>query len=144
VDDLGRGQRPEVMTHYPHMLPDDTVIWTRYLTQPVQPLERVWYDVHVGSSNIPDDTSDQMLRKIAQGVTRKRIDVVAQVKSSLWVIEVKPFADARAMGQVQAYLRLFQRDYRLALACVPVIVCEDFDPDLVPDFEELGITVFAV
>jgi len=77
--DLGPGQRPVVMPHYPHLLTDDTEVWTKYLESPITEMKRVWYDLHVGSPVKLGPGADETDKKIAAGVTKKRIDVVASV-----------------------------------------------------------------
>ncbi|GAH71751.1 unnamed protein product, partial [marine sediment metagenome] len=45
---LGVSQKPVVMPAYPHMLAEDTAVWTKYLQSPLVPIKELWYDVHVG------------------------------------------------------------------------------------------------
>ncbi len=46
--DLGQGTKPLVRHHYPHMLAEDTGVWTKFpKTDSFRPQE-VWYDVRVG------------------------------------------------------------------------------------------------
>ncbi len=105
------GQKPVVMPTYPHMLAEDTEVWSKYLKNPLVPFHKVWYDVHVGAGiPLSADASD-MDRRIAAGISRKRIDVVAAVGGGFWVIEVKPRANMVALGQVLTYSRLFVLDY---------------------------------
>jgi hypothetical protein len=87
------------------------------------------------------DGSDDTLNRIAAGLTRKRIDVVASVGGGLWVIEVKPYANMYAVGQVITYVRLFKQEYTSPGRVVPVIICDDYDEDLVDEFDELGVMV---
>jgi len=95
------------------MMAEDVAVWTRYLKSPVAPIKEVWYDVHVGGPwTLPADASD-MDRRIAAGISRKRIDVVARVGGGYWVIEVKPFANMMSLGQVLTYHRLFIAEYKM-------------------------------
>lgn len=139
--DLGPGQKPVVMPHYPHMLAEDTAVWTKFLQTDSDRLKEVWYDVHVGSGVLLPVGADDVERRIAAGVTRKRIDVVARVAGGYWVVEVKPVANMTAVGQVISYARLFGAEYRVDGDVVPVIVCDSYDEDLVDEFDELGILV---
>ncbi len=141
---LGLGQKPIVMPSYPHMLSEDTAVWSKYLASPVAPLLEVWYDVHVGRAvPLPAGSSD-MERRIAAGITRKRIDVVARVAAGLWVIELKPFASMQALGQILSYHRLFVDEYRPAGEVRAVIICSHVDDDLLAEFEGLGLVVITV
>lgn len=129
------------MSHYPHMMADDTEVWSEYLAAPVVPIKEVWYDVHVGGiPELPAGTGD-IERRVALGVMRKRIDVIARVGGGYWVIEVKPFASMLALGQVVSYARLFVAEYRAPGEVFPVIVCNAADNDLLASYDQLGVLV---
>lgn len=129
------------MPTYPHMLAEDTAVWTRYLESPLVPIKELWYDVHVGAPMEPTLAGDTLGAVIAAGISRKRIDVVAAVGGGFWVIEVKPVANMVALGQVISYSRLFVQDYAPRGEVWPVIVCDSADEDLVAQFDELGVAV---
>lgn len=141
MDDLDLGQLPVVMPHYPHMLFEDTGTWTTFLEQQNYGIKRVWYDIRVGVPVSIPGATDETLRKIADGVSRKRIDAVCSVGGGLWVVEIKPYASMQAVGQVITYARLFRNQYNSPGRIVPVIVCDDYDEDLLDEFDELGILV---
>lgn len=131
------------MPHYPHMLAEDTAVWSKYLASPVYRIKEVWYDVHVGlpvEGLAPDDA---LGARIARGITRKRIDVVARVGSGLWVIEIKPVAGMVALGQVLSYTRLFIEEFRPIEEVRGVIVCDSVDADLLDEFEAMGVVVIV-
>lgn len=139
--DLGPGQRPLIRPHYPHFLHEDTHVWTKFLETESDRIKEVWYDVRVGAPVLLPPEATPMERKIADGVTRKRIDVVCLVGSEFWVVEVKPYAGMLAVGQVISYSRLFALEYLTAGRVIPVIVCDAADEDLLAEFDELGIMV---
>ncbi len=141
---LGVGQKPIVMPSYPHMMAMDVDVWSRYLADPVAPIKEVWYDVHVGGAVEVPGGPESLEGRIAAGITRKRIDVVAAVGGGYWVVEVKPFASMLALGQVVSYHRLFVLEYRPDGETSPVIVCENADPDLLDEFEAAGVLVVTV
>lgn len=128
---------------YPHMLGEDTAVWTRFLESGDFHLQEVWYDVHVGAEVKGDWPGDSVNARIARGVTRKRIDVVAVVDGVLWVIEVKPVAMHFAIGQVLAYESLFITEYEPKLETWPVIVCDRVDADVITICQDLGVVVVA-
>jgi len=131
------------MPAYPHMLGEDTAVWTRFLESGDIEVKEVWYDVHVGAVVKGDWADDSMPARIAAGITRKRIDVVALVDGRYWIIEVKPIAMHFAIGQVLAYESLFITEYEQALETWPVIVCDTVDEDVIPLCESLGVVVVA-
>lgn len=142
-EQLEQGRQPFMRPHYPHFLAEDNKVWSTFLEQNFELLQQVWYDIRVGKPvELPDDSSD-MEKRIALGLTRKRIDVVATSGGNYWVIEVKPFAGMLALGQVISYARLFAMQYRVRGRVIPVIVCDEADDDLLGSFEELGVMVLV-
>jgi len=139
--DLGPGQKPIVMSHYPHMMTEDTLVWTKFLSSRVIHIEEVWYDVRVGQSVLTGADASAVEKKVAAGLTRKRIDAVCRVGGGFWVVEVKPWANMYAVGQVISYVRLFAQEYSAPGQIIPVIVCDDYDLDLLDEFDELGVLV---
>jgi len=131
------------MPTYPHMLSEDTEVWSKYLSAPIVPIKEVWYDVRVGKPvQLPAEASPMELR-IAAGLTRKRIDVVAAVGGGFWVIEVKPVASMLALGQILSYRTLFVQEYAVDGEVWPVVVCDSIDEDLVDEFGMLGVALIV-
>jgi len=141
--DLGPGTKPIVRPHYPHMLAEDNAVWTKFLQTDAYRLKEVWYDVRVGQPVLLPVGASDLERRIAAGLTRKRIDVVCSVGGGIWVVEVKPYASMLAVGQVISYVRLFALEYTVKGTIIPVIVCSSFDADLVDEFDELGVLVLV-
>lgn len=140
---LGKGRLPIVMPAYPHMLGEDTAVWTRFLESGDFHLQEVWYDVHVGAEIKGDWPDDSVNVRIARGISRKRIDVVALVDGRYWVIEVKPLAMHFAIGQVLVYEGLFVKEYEPPIETWPVIICDRVDEDVIPECKRLGVVVVA-
>lgn len=138
---LGNSQLPIVMPSYPHFLAADTDVWTRYLQDPLAPISEVWYDVHVGQAMrvLPD--ADPMTQRIAAGIGRKRIDVIAKVRQGFWVIEVKPIASMGALGQILTYTQLFINEYEVDGEVWPVIIADEVDEDLRLQFDFMSVVV---
>lgn len=138
------GQKPIVMPSYPHLLAEDTEVWTAYLQDPIAPISEVWYDVHVGAIPELPEGATVLDKKVAAGIYRKRIDVVCQVGGGFWVVEIKPFGSFLALGQALSYTRLFIAEYRPDGEVWPVVVCNNVDPDLVDDFAAAGVAVITI
>lgn len=136
---LERGQKPIVMVHYPHMLAEDTAVWTTFLKSGQVVIDEVWYDLRVGQAVAVRRNGTVMEQRIADGLTRKRIDAVCCVAGGFWVVEIKPYANMVALGQALTYSRLFRQEYDVTGEVLPVIVCDDYDQDLIEEFDELGI-----
>ncbi len=138
---LGEGYKPVVRPHYPHFLQEDTGVWTKFLTTDANRIKELWYDVKVGLPVLLGVGATDLERRIAAGVTRKRIDVVCSVGGGYWVVEIKPYANMLAVGQVISYVRMFALEYTVPGQIIPVIVCDAYDEDLVDEFDELGVLV---
>ena len=140
---LGLGQKPIVMPSYPHMLSADSAVWTRFLKDPIGDIKEVWYDVHVGKAVRLPGGADETDHRIADGLTRKRIDVVCRVGGGLWVVEIKPEASAQAVGQVLSYTAMFLEEFEPPGEVVSVIICDHPDVDLVDRYEDFGVSVIS-
>lgn len=136
---LGPGRLPNIMPNYPHMLNEDRDIWTEFLKTAEFEIKRVWYDVHCGIGLPVPKGASQMEYKISQGVTRKRIDVICTVKDEIWIVEIKPHANMKALGQIMTYERLFNMEYKTEAIVVPVLLCKTYDPDIEELMKRNGI-----
>ena len=142
--ELGVGQKPVLMNRYPGLMLEDADVWEKYLSDPFQRLEKVWYDVRVGEAvPLPSD-ADELDMRISAAVTRKRIDVVAWVDQVYWVIELKPFANYVALGQVVTYSRLFSQEFPKATPLLPVVIAALVDVDIVDSADNLGVLLIEV
>jgi len=141
---LGKGMKPIVMPSYPHMLAEDTDVWSRYLAEPIVPVSEVWYDVHVGAGIRVGNNAGEIEKKVAAGVGRKRIDCICRIGGGFWVVEIKPFGSMLALGQVLGYTRLFILEYKPDGETWPMIVCYEADQDLLALFDDAGVGVIEV
>jgi len=139
VADLGIGQVPRIMTRYPHMMSEDVAVWTDFLKINPDFFQEVWYDVHVGSTMPLPLGATELQIQVAMGVSRKRIDVIGRSAEQLWVIEIKPYGNMVALGQVITYHRLFVKEFDPQWPAIPVIICANLDPDLTDDLEVHGV-----
>lgn len=142
--DLGLGQMPIEMTHYPHLLAEDTIVWTKYLRDPIAEIKKVWYDLHVGAAVELGPEATDLDKKIAAGLTKKRIDVVASVGGGYWVIELKMVGNMTALGQAIVYSRLFQTEFNIYEEVWPVVICDELDLDLIEDYDLAGVVLIEV
>ena len=129
---------------YPHMMPLEVPIWERFLATQQLEFTHLTYDVHVGEgAPVPEGATNGEVRQI-QAITRKRIDVVGETPSAIWIIEVKPRAGHAAAGALLNYQRLYRREYRPRKPLRLAVVCERLEWDVSDYYQELGITVFLV
>ncbi|MBA7693088.1 hypothetical protein ES703_101663 [subsurface metagenome] len=115
---------PTVQKKYPHMMPADILIWSRYLKSNPFPNARIAYDVHVGTPAGPLDGLSAQYELMAIALSTKRIDAVVYEPRRTLIIEIKPYAGASAIGQVLTYRLLYHRDFPGSPFPLPVILTD--------------------
>jgi len=115
---------PTVQKKYPHMMPADILIWSRYLSSDPFPDASVAYDLHVGTPAGPLEGLSPEYERMAAALSTKRIDAVVYKPRSTLIVEVKPYAGAGAIGQVLTYRLLYERDFPGCHVPIPVIVTD--------------------
>lgn len=141
---MSTGQPAEIRSKYPHMLREDSAVWRKYLAGGPAAFSEVWYDVHVGTAvKVPAGSPDWMQR-VSDGVTRKRIDVVARLTTWFWVIELKPVCGMAALGQAVTYQDLFEGEHADGDSVLPVVICNQVEADVRRTADRLGVLVIAV
>ena len=141
---LLKGEVPQLRVRYPHMMPEDAKIWTKFLIHGQFMPDHVFYDVHVGRGLEPPEGSPEWLRKYAKINYTKRIDVVGRSVGRWWVIECKPGASYWALGQVIFYSWAFGNEIRDDKEIIPVVITDVVDEDLRPLFDLAGVLVLEV
>lgn len=132
------------MDRFPHMLAADIDLWRRFLTLHKGEFLVYNYDVHVGvGAPIPLNTPEQYVKAI-EASSQKRIDVVAEKDSEIWVIEVKPYASLSAVGQVLCYSALYIDKFKPVKKVIPCIVTDYIYPDEAWLFNHFKITAISV
>ena len=99
------------LPQYPHLRPDEALIWETYLTVIADPAISVAYDVHVGQIPTTFAQLSEPMRRHALAVYPKKLDVVMLLPTLSAIVELKPYAGLTAIGQVLSYCFLFSRQY---------------------------------
>ena len=136
-----RAWQPAVSARYPHMAPADAIVWREWIRNHLDTIKAVYYDVHVGSLPHIDPDSEDVIFQIAGGISVKRIDVVVNWGDQIWVVELKPFGNAAAMGQAILYATLFHEAFSDTTPISPVIICNEADRDVRAIAPNFGIQV---
>ena len=140
--ELGPGTVPCIRMFYPHMLKEDAAVWTRFLMMNPLVFKTVWYDVHVGRAIEADKRSPEWLQTMADGISRKRIDVVGLWKTNYFIIEIKPCLDMTALGQVLTYTKLFRDEFSNRGPVLPMIICDVKGPDVPNVADDYGVDCY--
>ncbi len=113
---------------YPHMGPADAAIWDRFISANPGRFQRVWYDFRVGDeAAVPDECSTRA-RDCWWDLTYWRVDVVAEDAEKIYVIEIKPLANAKALGQADSYAMLYEEDEKPSKPVVAVVLTDTIIP----------------
>lgn len=129
---------------YPHMAKLDAAIWERFLDQYGRNFLRMAYDVALGGYLPGEDEGDLDQRKGWQYSTALKVDAVGQREGEVWIIEVKPGGGTAGIGAALCYTLLAERDGFTSFPCLPVLVTDRTNPDVLICAELLGVTVIAV
>lgn len=116
--------------NYPHMKPADVAIWEAYIRAHPDAYEQAQYDVEVGSGPEFDTVVNAETGGSAEKLYKRKIDVVAHGADGIDIIEVKPNAGPSALGQVQAYRRLYVRDFMTARQVHAVVLTDIIGRDM--------------
>lgn len=141
---IPNGMKPRPAVKYRHMMPEDVIVWTKFLKNDDVVFDEVWYDLRVGLGIEVDTAQPEWLKRMADYTHRKRIDVVARRGEDYWIIEAKPFAGVVAFGQALYYAEAFKAEYRPPAAVIPCVVTDICDKDVLPVFDSYGVVVFEV
>lgn len=132
----------ERMADYPHMRPLDEQIWTRFIQKNPDRFSQVQYDFGVGD---PADADPELPENIIQAwhdLTRWKCDVVADDTETTYTIEVKPNANAKALGQALAYAVLYKIDHPGDRPVVPVVLTDVIHNTTAQAAKEMGILLW--
>ena len=154
------------MPRYPHMGPQESIIWHKFLALTDLRFIKIEYDVRVGTGYLPKDLQEEYQRRLelyrqglityrelreieaivesVSALTKLRIDAVGETERHIWLFEVKPRAGRSALGQLESYHFWYVQQYKptkpVRLACV----CYEVDPNLETIFDMRGIRIFRV
>lgn len=129
---------------YPHMKPYDVEIWNRFIEKYPDAYRGVLYDFCVGTgTEMPDEIPAEWQPGLAK-LGKYKIDVVGFSDGFIDIIEIKPRAGMKAIGQALCYARLFTEEYDTDEIVVPTIITDLKLPDMDLLAEHHGIKLYIV
>ena len=138
-------RRPyEAMPHYAHMRPADVEIWNVFIEQNPNRFWWVYYDFRVGEPEEVDHDCLDCVRVAWHDLTRWAVDVIAEDEKAIYVIEIKPHANAKALGQAKSYAELFTLEHTPAKKVVPVVLTDLRIASTAKAAAAMGIEVWVV
>jgi hypothetical protein len=133
-----------MMRRYPHLSPGDTQIWQKFLEDQPDYFEAVTYDVHVGEGQVPTHETDPAMIKMAIDITTRRIDVLAERRGQLYIVEIKYDPGVSVVGQLTGYRALMAQKDPATKSAKLLAIVNRTDPDLITIFDSLQIQHITV
>ncbi len=142
--DLGRPYAPSWSGIPPHMAATDLPLWRRLTPFHIANIHTWYFDVAVGDGepsllSSPDEITRQMFR-----LSRLRIDAVGQAPDAWHLIELRPNAGLGALGHIQSYRALWERDPPDLLPAIAYLVSDRMQSDVGRTALNAGIRVLTV
>jgi alpha-D-ribose 1-methylphosphonate 5-triphosphate diphosphatase PhnM len=115
---------------YPHLLPDDAAVWSRYLDTVRPQVETIYYDVRIGEGRPVGDEYSSAIQKMARDLSQRRIDAILVNGSTHTICEVTTTATLKAVGQLAVYEHLYRLQQSIPVTIKKLLVCSSIDADL--------------
>ena len=101
----------QINQQFPHLRTEEIDIWKRFLATFPARFTTFHYDVKVGPGVQLSNDTTQRIKEMALGLSKKRIDVVAEGSEGLTLVELSPNAGASSVGQLLVYQTLWVKDH---------------------------------
>lgn len=129
---------------YPHLIGEDTEVWSRFVLKFPEKYDTVDYDVKVGSGANTDPIIDEGSKQYWATLTKKRIDVIGHKNDFVTIIEVKKRASLFTLGQILGYRFLYLKEHPELHMVKTLIICESINQDDVNVLSHYGIDFVIV
>ena len=129
----------EKLAKYPHLRPEETKIWERFIKNNPNFFDEVMYDVRVGEGREYPESEMPQVKEAMEYLSKKRIDVVGFISDEIYVIEIKPKANLSAVGQALGLAELFREVTPLWKRVIPTIITDQILPDMEALCSKMGV-----
>ena len=127
-----------------HMLQQDVPVWWRFLDRYGQYINTVYYSCLVGGPWLTPIEEQDPLKVMWRANTAKRIDALAELEDSIWIIEVSDRPGMRALGQLITYQSLWREDPIIDKPVTLVLVSSSVDEDIAIASARSGVKQFIL
>lgn len=128
---------------YPHLLAADKELWTELVAGSPDWALACCYDAHLGAAWPQPTGGPEIDRRILEGLTRYRCDVIAAREDEILCCEIKPAAGLGALGQALGYATLLATYDPQPVSIIPTLICGWPHPALLDAANELGVRVYC-
>lgn len=132
----------EILAKYPHMKPNDIVLWEKFVAANANFFDSMDYDVLVGVGTEMD--TEVVPGGDVNALYQKKIDAVGYRKGETWIIEIRPNAGVRGLGDVAVYDNLYIETFKPTDRIVNALLTDRTDPDMERLAAEWKIEIIVV
>lgn len=129
------------LTKYPGMKPEDIAVWDRFIIKNPGYFDTVDYNFPLGTGAPVNPDHPPEIQYDHTILTQKKVDVVGYRGDSITIVEVKPIADMRALGQALTYSHLYAADHPEALDIHRMVVAGSLERELDEVYSKQGIEI---
>ena len=140
---LGLKHAYKLFAKYPGMRPKDEAIWDAFIMSHPETFDFCYYNVHLGDPAHDDAEREEMRANGMFDVSQWCVDVLAFKGAMPFVIEVKPYAGAGAIGQALAYRAKLIDDQFITANAQAAILTDNFSPILLEVCQLLNVAVWT-
>ena len=124
---------------YPHLMPEDVKIWNKFISGNPEFFKEVEYDVKVGEGREYPEAPEGPIKEDMKYLSKKRIDVVGFTNDEIYVIELKPKAGMKAIGQALSLAELYRDIAPIDKVVFPTVITDEEIPDARELCSRLGV-----
>lgn len=132
------------LAKYPHLKPEDIAVWELFIEQNPTEFLTCNYDVACGVGAPQDPSLPENIQRDGKILTQKKIDVVGYINNDITIIELKPIANARALGQLLTYKDLYIECYPDHPTPKMMVIANSIEREMQATFDAQGIVVRTV
>lgn len=129
---------------FPHLLPEESEIWSRFVATLGGNYECFSYDVRVGKGAPFGKEKDEKYHKMWSDLTQKRIDAIGFSAAGITIFEIRPRADLPILGKLLGYKELLIRSFHPTEKIFLAVVSDRVDDDDATVFSANGIQIFII
>ncbi len=126
------------------MRPEDLRIWERFIELAPSAFDSVWCDWHLGECAQFEEGADPRAMAGWYDLTRWKVDVIGYKNGTYYVIELKPGANAKALGQALAYTALIKDETYPNSPVIPVVLTNERIPSTDKAAKLFGVELWVV
>jgi len=136
---------PKILNQlYPHLRSREIELWQRFLQTHPGRFSEMEYDVRVGEGIQIPGSPPLALNRMAEALTKQRIDVVDRSGGQTTLVEIAPSAGTDSLGQLLVYRQLWKEEHPGEPDPKLVLITDIDRPDIRRVAESSGVEMIIV